>query len=67
MRLDFVSRHNEKMSPLIYCWEETDSTYYAEKFFLLLPREYVVEVENVGMVAIVKKIENSCWKGKCDD
>ena len=55
MRLDFVSRHNEKMSPLIYCWEETDSTYYAEKFFLLLPGEYVVEVENVGMVAIVKK------------
>ena len=39
--VEFVSGGNEVISPLIYFWEETDSTYYAETFFLLPPREYV--------------------------
>ena len=51
MELDFVTRGNGMISPPIYCWEETDSTYYAETFFLLPPRENVFTC--------------SCRSGKC--
>ena len=76
MSLDFLRGDNEMMNPLMYGWEEIDSTFSAEKCYLPLPDEYIVtcgcKSGKCRGRCTCRKMDASCTEHcrcdrKCDD